>query len=457
MKVLLISSNITSNPYPVYPLGVSMIAGVLSNTGHEVYQFDFLEKKQSLEALKGFINEKKPDLVGISIRNIDNTNILSEHYYIEDAKKIVQCIRGETNALIILGGAGFSLMPEVILNEVGADYGIVGEGEYLISEFVNNAARNIYPEERCIRSKSNISGREIPSADYDPDIMDFYLKSGNFGSVQTKRGCSHKCVYCSYPVLEGAALRCRDPKAVVDDICFLIEKYNVKYIFFTDSVFNDDNKKYLDIVKEMDKRDVVIPWTAFFKPEGLDEASVKLMKKTGLKTVEIGVDAPSDITLSGLGKTFRFKDVIECSELFARHDIPAAHYYMFGCPGETKETVLEGINNIKNLKKVVSFIYMGIRIIPNTGLAELAYKEGVIKKEQGFLKPVYYIAPGIDKQWLEKILSDAFSGNKYCIFPPDIFEKKIQFLYKLGFPGPLWDTLISGDRKRKRKKTYEAK
>ena len=41
-KILLISTNTTTEPYPVYPLGMSVIATALTQAGHTVKQFDFL-------------------------------------------------------------------------------------------------------------------------------------------------------------------------------------------------------------------------------------------------------------------------------------------------------------------------------------------------------------------------------------------------------------------------------
>ncbi|MFH1904150.1 MAG: lipid biosynthesis B12-binding/radical SAM protein [bacterium] len=447
MRILLIASNTASTPCPIYPLGVSMIAAALRNGGHEVCQFDFLQSNKSMDALCETIRNNAPNIIGVSIRNIDNVNYLSEQRYIDVAKDIVQTIHAQTSVPVVLGGAGFSIMPEAILREVGADYGIVGEGEALMLEFVANAEKGEYPKKRCIRAISKLSGEKIPSAYYDPKIMEFYLKRGNIGSVQTKRGCTHKCVYCSYPILEGTSIRCRDPKAVVDDIQMLTDTHKAKYIFFTDSVFNDDQKHYLNVVREMAKRGVSIPWTAFFKPEKLDDEIIALMKQTGLKAAELGSDAPANTTLRKLGKSFLFKDIIECNDSFVRSGIATAHYYMFGCPGETRETVLEGIENIKSLRKAVSFIFMGIRILPGTGLEHIALKEGLLSNGQDLLKSVYYISPNIDKQWLKETLTKAFSGIKHCIFPPDAGDTTLQFLHKLGYSGSMWDMLIAGNKK----------
>ena len=447
MRVLLISANVASTPYSVYPLGMSMVAGALRNAGHQVYQFDFLQSDMSLDAVAKTIGDQAPEVIGISIRNIDNVNLLNEKRYIEAVRGIVSCIRPETDVPVVLGGSGFSILPEVILREVGADYGIVGEGESLMVEFVDNAARGIYPEERCIRASSALIGKEISSPHYDSRLMAFYLKNGNIAGVQTKRGCTHGCVYCTYPLLEGPSIRCRDPKAVVDDVQILVEKYGAGHVFFTDSVFNDDQGRYLDVIDEMKRRNVSIPWTAFFKPDGLDDEIVERMKETGLTSAEVGADAATDTTLQKLGKSFRFQHIVDCNDLFGRHEIATAHFYMFGGPGETRETVLEGIENIRSMRKTVSFIFMGLRILPNTPLARIAQRQGLLPRNHEMLEPVYYIAPGLDKEWLEKTLTDGFAGLRHCVFPPDSLDSSLQFLFKLGHAGFLWDMIIPDEKK----------
>jgi radical SAM superfamily enzyme YgiQ (UPF0313 family) len=171
------------------------------------------------------------------------------------------------------------------------------------------------------------------------------------------------------------------------------------------------------------------------------------MAQTGLASAEIGADAATDTALRKLGKSFRFQDILECNDLFGRHGVATAHFYMFGSPGETKETVLEGIENITSMQRTVSFIYMGVRILPGTALARIAKREGLLSDEDELLDSVYYIAPGIEKEWLEATLTAGFSGLRHCVFPPDLLDSSLQFLYKLGRAGFLWDMLIPDDRR----------
>jgi lipid biosynthesis B12-binding/radical SAM protein len=450
MRVLLISANVTLSPYPIYPLGVSIIAAALTKAGHTVKQADFLQQGNSLEAIGREVREFGADLVGISVRNIDNVNLINEQYYIQNVKNIVSVVREVSNAKVLLGGAGFSLIPELILKETGADYGIIGEGEILAVQFADDAANGIYPREPLIGSVTRLSGAEIGSALYDEGLLDFYLNSGNIASIQTKRGCTHKCVYCSYPLLEGSELRRREPRAVVDDIELLRDTFKTKYIFFVDSVFNDDEGAYLDVLAEMERRNINTPWTAFIKPGGLTDEIVARMKKTGFAAAEVGTDAACDTTLRKMGKSFTFDDVIACNELFARHEIAVSHFFMFGGPGETEETVQEGIRNILGLKKCVAFIFMGIRILPNTPLARLAIKEKLIAPDEGMLKPIYYLSPGVDKDWLEQTLTRAFADVRHCVFPPDKMDNSLQMLHKLGYTGPMWELLLPGKKTRER-------
>ncbi|MDA8430417.1 MAG: lipid biosynthesis B12-binding/radical SAM protein [Geobacteraceae bacterium] len=452
MKVLLISANVTLSPYPIYPLGVSMVAAALVKSGHTVQQTDFLLQNSSLEAIGDEVGLFKPDLIGISIRNIDNVNLMNEQYYIRNVRNIVSTIRKHTDAKVLLGGAGFSLIPDLILQETGADFGIIGEGELLAVEFANNAEQGVYPRERLIGPAARLPGGSIKSALYDEQLVEYYLHSGNIASIQTKRGCAYKCVYCTYPLLEGTELRRRDAREVVDDIELLRDKHKTKYIFFVDSVFNDDEGAYLEVVDEMQRRDICMPWTGFIKPGGLTDDIVERMKKTGFASAEVGADAACDTTLRAMGKNFTFQDVVECNELLARHGIATSHFFMFGGPGETEETVQEGIRNILGLQKCVSFIFMGIRILPNTPLERIAIKEHIISAADGLLQPTYYVSPAVDTKWLEETLTHAFAGVRHCVFPPDAMEGSLQMLHKLGYTGPLWDLLISGERTRKRKK-----
>lgn len=442
MKILLISANVATSPYPIYPIGMSMVAAALKNEGHDVELFDFLQNGCSIEAVQQKITAINPGLIGISIRNVDNVNAAHEQRYIDHVRDMVCGIREKTGVPVILGGSGFSVMPGEVLAAVGADYGVVGEGEALLCGFVRDLENGILPKERVLRAPQQLHHGDIPSAHYDPGMMAYYLDASRVISIQTKRGCNKHCIYCSYPALEGRDLRMRNVSEVVDDIEHLIS-LGASYLFFVDSVFNDQDGNYRELIHEMIRRKINIPWTAFFTPGGeLDDDIVAQMKATGLHAAEMGADASTDTTLRGLCKDFLWNDVIACNDLFRRHDVTTAHYYMFGGPDETPETVEEGIQNIRNLPHTANFMFMGIRILPGTPLMGLARREGLISPQQNMIEPVYYFSPAIDRDWLEKNLTDGFADRINCVFPPDALDEKLILLHKMGFTGSGYDMLV---------------
>ena len=442
MRILLISSNVAESPYAVFPLGMSMVAAALERRGHEVTLLDFLAAGQSLDAVREAVRTARPELIGLSIRNIDNVNLLNTKGYLAAARDIVTALRAVTDVRIVVGGSGFSVMPEAVLATVGADYGVAGEGEQAFADFADEASQGRYPAARILYAPPRLKGAAIPPARYDPALLAHYLKRGGMAPVQTKRGCTHSCVYCTYPLLEGRAIREREPAAVVDDLESLASQHQARQIFFTDSVFNDDGGCYRALVQEMRRRAFHLPWTAFFAPSAeLDDAIVADMHATGLRAAELGSDAATDTTLKGMGKGFTFCDVEACNDLFLRHDVATAHYFMFGGPGETPATVVEGIANIRRLKHTAVFVFMGIRILPDTPLARLAECEGLCQPGQSLLEAIYYISPGVDRDWMERQLNEGFAGQRHIVFPPDKLDGKLQFLYQLGFTGSLVEML----------------
>ena len=447
MRVLLVSANTATTPYPVYPLGMMTVAAAVREAGHALSLFDFLQHKAPLAALEEAVRQENPEVVGISVRNIDNVNALHEQRYIDTVRDIVAAIRACSQARIVLGGSGFSILPERILETAAADYGIVGEGEEQFVQFLARAQAGEWPATgTLLRAPRRLPGPRLQAAFYERDLLRRYLDGGTVASLQSKRGCPLQCVYCSYPALEGACIRARPPSQVVDDIERLVGEHGVKFLFFTDSVFNDDGGHYLELLAEMQTRKVAVSWSAFLKPSGLTPDSVRLMQETGLTAAELGSDAACDATLRGLRKSFTFADVVRSNDLFAERKIAVAHYFMFGGPAETPATVREGIENMRRLNCSAAFVFMGIRLLPDTELLDIARRQGVIAPMQDLLEPAYYLAPGLSRPWLEETLTAGFRDMHHVVFPPDAMDDKLRLLHKLGYAGSLWELLAPQPR-----------
>ncbi len=441
MKILLLSCNPAEAPYPVYPLGMSVVAAALMKAGHTVRQFDMLANGFSADKLRATVTEEKPELVGISFRNLDNVNACNEALYIDQLTTLVAAVRACCAAPIMLGGPGLSVMPARVLEAAGADYGIVGEGERLAVELAEALARGERPSQLIFSADSALDAAGMVSAAYDDEILSFYQQAGGITPLQTKRGCPYGCAYCTYPLLEGCLIRPRDCDAVVDDIQMLQAK-GARQIFFTDSIFNDQDGRYRELVATMRRRQVRIPWTGFFRPEVIDDDLIEAMKETGLNAVELGSDATSDATLRGMGKAFLFKDIEDSHACFTGAGLTVSHYFMMGGPDETEATVEEGIENILRLQGAASFVFLGIRILPGTPLAARALREEIIAEDSDLLHPVYYFSPAIERAWLHERLSVAFKKHRHVVYPPDALDSGLAFLHRLGYSGMAINLLL---------------
>lgn len=438
-RCLLVSANRMSSPYPVYPIGVAYVLGALRRHGHLADHVDILASG-GYNLLEQRLRENRYDLIGVSIRNIDNVDSTSPQELLADIAEAVRRIRRYSQAPLILGGPGFSIMPELLLDHLGADYGIVGEGEEALPQLVERLMSGKRPQQRLFSS----SLTEFPDCPplYCEEITPYYIGRGGMLNVQTKRGCRHNCSYCSYPTIEGKTMRYRKPAAIAGEIKELAGTFGARYIFFTDGVFNDPEDRYLEIAEELVRVGNTVPWCAFFRPQNLPREALRLLKRSGMAGMELGTDATSDETLAALHKGFTFAEVVAVNEAIVAEEIPCAHFVMFGGPGETPETVAKGLGNLDKLDRAAVFVYLGIRILPGTRLHERALRERIVHAGTNLIHPVFYYSPGIDRAMVDKQLRQAFHGRRDRVFPVTDREQFVPLLHRRGYDGPVWNLLI---------------
>jgi lipid biosynthesis B12-binding/radical SAM protein len=444
-RIFLVSSNTIVDPYPVYPVGMAIIASALTRAGYEVRQFDFLAEEQSDTSLRKAIHDFRPDYVGISIRNIDAADhcLAGNDWYLSTDLNITKIIRETTNAPVLLGGSGFSVMPEEVLKYLGGDYGITGEGEQTICDLIKALNEGcsvpaITASKAAFRSGDAMTCQPL----WELSLVNFYTGRSGMISMQTKRGCPYKCAYCTYPAIEGDTVRQRPPGDIADEVERLQKTYGINTFYFTDSIFNDEEGGYLNVAETLVRRGIKIKWAAFFRPDEISKDRMCLLKRSGLYAIEAGSDAASDETLSGLNKQFTFDDVYEFNQSCVDAQIPCAHYVIFGGPGETAETVKKGLSNVEKLKNCIVFAFSGIRIFPNTTIQAQAVKEGVLRNSDSLLKPTYYFSPEINVEAMDNMVKSGFEGRRDRIFPPSQGIEMARIMNRHGYYGLLWDRLI---------------
>ena len=448
MKVLLISANTLTEPYPVYPLGLDYVAKAIAQN-HKVKISDLNDLKD-FGSIKEIIRKFLPDIIGISIRNIDNTDTIDPKGFIGSYKKIIDLISNYSESPIVLGGSGFTIFPAEVLEALQADYGIIGEGERF-SLFLN-----------AIEKKEDVSSipgvitrgnkAQIPKPldksfaaqiDINNSHHKFYLKKGGMLNLQTKRGCNFKCIYCTYPHIEGSRLRLIPPKEVAIT-ALKLQEAGAKYFFITDSAFNSDFSHSSEVAKAFIKNGTSIPWGAFFAPKSPPKDYFKLLKDAGLAHVEFGTEAMSNKMLASYKKPFKINNIFDAHKLANEAGLHVAHFFLLGGPGENADTLKETLSNIDKLDKTVLFFFCGLRIYPYTALYDIALSDGQISKGDNILKPVFYQNRSLSSEEIINRVSRYAKGRMNWIIGAG-GEKTAKILSKMhdhGYSGPLWEHLI---------------
>ena len=447
--ILLVSANRHREPYPVYPLGLSYLKTYLDRTltGFRIMLFDC--NLDPLETLSRVIREECPAYVGVSLRNVDGANSLDRRGFIGGYLEVVKAVREATRVPLIIGGAGFSIFPEIFMRELGADYGIVGEGEESLRKLILALERGESTEriEGVLRRGAQGVEPALPhrcylrtlEVEFDDRLVDYYWKYSGMLNIQTKRGCPYRCVYCSYPLIDGRVVRTLDPEMIVENMARLNRDKGVNYLFFTDSVFNIVDEYNVSLAEKLIRSGLQISWGAYFSPHNLTDELVGLFKRAGLTHVEFGTESLSDECLAKYGKNFNFDHILESSRLCLKHNVYYAHFLILGGYGETPDTLRETMEHSKQIAYTVFFPYVGMRIYPHTGLHSIAVREGVVTADDPLLEPRYYLVDWFD---LEQTRMMARQTGKAWVFPDDPQSELMDVLrLKRHKKGPIWEYL----------------
>ncbi|MEL7660408.1 B12 lower ligand biosynthesis radical SAM protein BzaD [Acetobacterium wieringae] len=395
----------------VYPIGIVVLASQVERcTDHTLTLFDMNMALDPYGDLRQQLESDKPDVVCLSLRNIDPLGNKTSSLIPGFAVTLAVIKRYAPNTRILAGGTGFSLFPERLMQDYPEiDFGVTGEAENIIVPLLNNLNNPPRLPGLCYREKEAVI-IVPPVGDYDMrdyvmpnrDLLDPrpYLTVNKYVEsigVETKRGCCFCCGYCSYPLLQGTKMRCRTPAAVVDEIEFLYETYGVTRIHFTDSVVNIPVDHLDSICAEIIRRGLPINWSGFFRENLLTEENVALYTQSGCECFSLSPDGLSQTALDALDKNMKVQDILDTAQVLAASGVVTVYHFLVNTPGDTAATqqeakeLIDAIYKIHHASKTLGTIVLNnIRILPGTRVEQQALEHGVITPETDLLYPTYY-------------------------------------------------------------------
>jgi radical SAM superfamily enzyme YgiQ (UPF0313 family) len=458
VKVLLVNTNRETRPTPAVPIGIAAVARAAREAGHEVSLLDLCFARDPARALTGRLAAEDPDVVGVNVRNIDNCDARRPVFYGREIREWVRIVRERSRATIVLGGSGVSILPEAFLRYLDVPIAAVGEGERSFTRllarldsredhfevpeiaYLEGGAFRFNPPERREAPLAPAAGRLWEWID-----LRAYARFDAPYPVQTKRGCYHDCVYCTYVVVEGKKNRFRSGEDVADEIREVLARVRPRAIEFVDSTFNSPAKHAIDVCRAIQRlpRRPVLQTLSLYPGTVTEELAVE-MRGAGFTSTGITPESASDAVLSRMKKGFTQADVLRAMRALRKARIPALWIFLFGGPGETRETARETLRFLEENAGPTDFVFFadGIRVYPGTEMHRIAREEGAVGPDEDLLEPRYYFSPALDRRELEELLDASARRHPRFIYMTDIAERWVPALNRaltlFRAPGPAW-------------------
>lgn len=467
MNILLVNSNRLKHPWPVIPFGLCSVAAALEATGHDVSFLDLCFSKDPDREIRLALSKYTPELVGVSIRNIDNASGYNTIFLLDQIKaEVINPLKSTFEGPIVIGGSAVGISGAEMLDFFDLPLAIQGDGERTIVELSARLEDNLPLNGLgglILRQNGMIVEENPPFPVDDLNALplikfDRYLEIRRYRKynsplqIQTKRGCVLRCVYCTYNRLEGRVYRFKDPLNVANEVETLVNETGIRHIEFTDSTFNIPLEHTKAVLQALAAKGLKLHCRALgLNPGAVDEELVKLMKRVGFQDVDLGAESCCNQTLKSLGKNFCKEDVLTAGRLLRQANIPTSWFLLLGAPGETEATLKETLETVGKAASPWDLVVIGIgiRVYKGAPLSKILQSTNRDRINDNFLHPVHFEPKALDIKTIKWITKRAYRRYpNFLIYNensqyPEVILKAASIVLKSFFPSqPIWRVYI---------------
>lgn len=467
-RILMVNPNLMKPP--IAPLGLDYLHSKLQATGYEVRLLDLAFSSDVDKEIQHAVDDDYL-FIGISLRNIDDSYFSSQDFCLQKSQEIINKIKDLSRCPIVLGGVGFSIFPLQVMQYCNAEFGIYGDGElslYMLARAFHE--KTGYTSIPGLFYKDRDNYKFNPAEYLDLDKMSLaqralvdnalYFQEGAMVGFESKRGCDRQCIYCADPVAKGLKIRFRDPKDVAMELKGLLKK-GITHFHTADSEFNVPEEHAKAVCRAIINQRLGdnIQWYAYCVPVPFSDELANLMRQAGCVGIDFTVDSGNDTQLQRLGHLHRVNDIIRLTRLCHHYGFSFMFDLLLGGPGETRQTIKETLELMKDLEPTRVGISLGVRLYPDTPLGKMVKKQGVIRKNphlQGtidenpnMLRPVFYLSHELGDD-IASYIEELIKGDSRFFFvskgqTPRNYNyndnSQLMTAIKKGYRGAFWDIL----------------
>jgi anaerobic magnesium-protoporphyrin IX monomethyl ester cyclase len=255
------------------------------------------------------------------------------------------------DTLVILGGPGPSARAKEIVEQYPQLDGIViGEGEDTIKEWALALERNRGDMSRAqavpgmvIRTAGGVleGGARKRLSEAKASVRPAYhlvdWPRYSAARVVSTRGCPYACSFCDVAHLWGRKAVYRDVMSTVEEMIYLRQHYNCRFISIADDTFVLDRERVIAFCNLLIERDAGIQWGCFGRINLMSEALIALMAKAGCRAIFYGIDSGSPTVLKQTVKELKADSILPILQLSARYFELIEASFIWGYPFESYE------------------------------------------------------------------------------------------------------------------------
>ncbi|MBS3123667.1 radical SAM protein [Candidatus Woesearchaeota archaeon] len=408
------SAKYTSAELP--PIGLCYLAAVMREKGYEVKIIDAPGQFMSIEETIKEVLEFKAEYVCLA------ATIIS----IFPAADFTNELAHKSNAKVILGGPHVTAVPEETMERFPEfKIAIIGEAETTLPELVKTIENEgdlkevdgliLNLDDKLIKTRprkliQNLDDLPLPAYDLIPNLAEKYRPSKltyhrlPSTSIITSRGCPHQCTFCDRSVF-GNKWRFHSAEYIMKVIMWLHKDFGIVDFFFVDDHFTVNKERAMKICNAIIDSKLDITWAVIGRVDYVDAEMLKRMKEAGCKQVSYGLESGSQRILDFLKKGVTLEKIRWGVKITKEIGLEVKGLFMVGTPTETKETLDETMNFIKELK--LDCVNVGaFTPIPGAEIYEDAKKYGEFEADwrKMNLWDVTFVPHGLTKEYIEQFV-----------------------------------------------------
>ena len=351
---------------PYAPLGILYLCSHLRSKGFAVDVFDTTFSSRT--ALFHHLRTEQPSVLGIYANLMTRSNAVE-----------IMAVAREAGWRVIVGGPEPGAYAQEYL-DAGAEFVVFGEGEATLEELLTALHERADRLDPAWRSKiagaayldneghfhQNPPRAQIADLDAQPwparhaiDVqryVDTWRTHHQQGSVNfiTARGCPYKCRWCSHQVY-GQTHRRRNPIKVVDEVEWLVNRYNPDIAWVSDDVFTINHDWIRKYSAEMKRRNLRIPFECISRADRLNEEMLDLLAELGCFRIWIGSESGSQRLLDSMDRGVKVEQVQRAVEQTRARNIQSGMFLMWGYEGEEMQDIEATIQHVSKAKPDIFF------------------------------------------------------------------------------------------------------